>query len=309
MLELVIEAEGLTKRYGHILAVDHISFGVLKGEVFGFLGPNGAGKTTTIRMLTGLTKPTEGTARVMGFDIIRESKKAKKRIGLVPEVSNVYEELSVWDNLMFAGEIYGVPSVERKQKGRELLEMFELYDRRRDKAGKLSKGLKRRVAIAMALMNEPELLFLDEPTSGLDVPSARMIRNFIRSLNREGVTIFLATHNMEEANSLCERIAIMKQGRIVAVDSPEKLKNTIESSKSVVVSFSRLSRELKGKLEKLQGVERVVVEGDKFRLYTADPPTVLEGVFMLAQREGLRIISVNTMAPSLEDVFMMLIKR
>ena len=308
-MELVIEAEGLTKRYGHILAVDHISFGVLKGEVFGFLGPNGAGKTTTIRMLTGLTKPTEGTARVMGFDIIRESKKAKKRIGLVPEVSNVYEELSVWDNLMFAGEIYGVPSVERKQKGRELLEMFELYYRRRDKAGKLSKGLKRRVAIAMALMNEPELLFLDEPTSGLDVPSARMIRNFIRSLNREGVTIFLATHNMEEANSLCERIAIMKQGRIVAVDSPEKLKNTIESSKSVVVSFSRLSRELKGKLEKLQGVERVVVEGDKFRLYTADPPTVLEGVFMLAQREGLRIISVNTMAPSLEDVFMMLIKR
>jgi len=305
----VIEAEGLTKRYGHILAVDHISFGVLKGEVFGFLGPNGAGKTTTIRMLTGLTKPTEGTARVMGFDIIRESKKAKKRIGLVPEVSNVYEELSVWDNLMFAGEIYGVPSVERKQKGRELLEMFELYYRRRDKAGKLSKGLKRRVAIAMALMNEPELLFLDEPTSGLDVPSARMIRNFIRSLNREGVTIFLATHNMEEANSLCERIAIMKQGRIVAVDSPEKLKNTIESSKSIVVSFSRLSRELKGKLEKLQGVERVVVEGDKFRLYTADPPTVLEGVFMLAQREGLRIISVNTMAPSLEDVFMMLIKR
>ncbi|RLF34823.1 MAG: ATP-binding protein [Thermoplasmata archaeon] len=306
---MVIEAEGLTKRYGHILAVDHISFGVLKGEVFGFLGPNGAGKTTTIRMLTGLTKPTEGTARVMGFDIIRESKKAKKRIGLVPEVSNVYEELSVWDNLMFAGEIYGVPSVERKQKGRELLEMFELYYRRRDKAGKLSKGLKRRVAIAMALMNEPELLFLDEPTSGLDVPSARMIRNFIRSLNREGVTIFLATHNMEEANSLCERIAIMKQGRIVAVDSPEKLKNTIESSKSIVVSFSRLSRELKGKLEKLQGVERVVVEGDKFRLYTADPPTVLEGVFMLAQREGLRIISVNTMAPSLEDVFMMLIKR
>jgi len=308
-VELVIEVKELTKYYGPILAVDHISFNVLKGEIFGFLGPNGAGKTTTIRMLTGLTRPTEGTAKVMGFDIVREPKKAKKKIGLVPEVSNVYEELSVWDNLMFAGEIYGVPGAERKRRGRELLEMFELYDRRRDKAGKLSKGLRRRVAIAMALMNEPELLFLDEPTSGLDVPSARMIRNLVRSLNREGVTIFLTTHNMEEANSLCERIAIMNHGRIAAIDSPENLKNTIESSKSVVVSFSNLSKELKRELEKLQGVERVIVEGDKFRLYTADPPTVLESVFRFTRREGLRIISINTMGPSLEDVFMMLIKR
>jgi len=306
-MEYVIEVEELTKYYGPILAVDHIDFSVRKGEIFGFLGPNGAGKTTTVRMLTGLTKPTEGTARVMGYDVVRESKKAKRGIGLVPEVSNVYSELSVWDNLMFSGEIYGVPSGLRREKAKELLELFGLYDRRRDKAGKLSKGLRRRLTIAMALMNNPEILFLDEPTSGLDVPSARLIRNLVRSLNRSGVTIFLTTHNMEEANSLCERIAIMNHGRIAAIDSPENLKNTIESSKSVVVSFSVFSKSLIDKLGRIEGVERVVVEGDKFRLYTAYPPVVLESVFRLAQREGLKIISINTMGPSLEDVFMMLV--
>ena len=306
-MEYVIEVEELTKYYGPILAVDHIDFSVRKGEIFGFLGPNGAGKTTTVRMLTGLTKPTEGTARVMGYDVVRESKKAKRGIGLVPEVSNVYSELSVWDNLMFSGEIYGVPSGLRREKAKELLELFGLYDRRRDKAGKLSKGLRRRLTIAMALMNNPEILFLDEPTSGLDVPSARLIRNLVRSLNRSGVTIFLTTHNMEEANSLCERIAIMNHGRIAAIDSPENLKNTIESSKSVVVSFSVFSKSLVDKLDRIEGVERVVVEGDKFRLYTAYPPVVLESVFRLAQREGLKIISINTMGPSLEDVFMMLV--
>lgn len=308
-MELVIEVEELTKYYGSILAVDSISFSVLRGEIFGLLGPNGAGKTTTVRMLTGLTRPTKGTAKVMGFDIVRDPKKAKRRMNLVPEVSNVYAELSVWDNLMFAGEIYGVPSAERRRRGKELLEIFGLYDRRGDKAGKLSKGLKRRVVIAMALMNEPELLFLDEPTSGLDVPSARLIRNLIRNLSKEGVTIFLTTHNMEEANYLCERIAIMSHGKIAAIDSPENLKNSIESSKSVVISFSELRRELREKLSKLQGVERVIVEGDKFKLYTADPSIVLEEVFRLAQGEGLRIVSINTMGPSLEDVFMILTGR
>ncbi len=306
-MEPAIEAEGLTKYYGPLLAVDHVSFTVYRGELFGFLGPNGAGKTTTVRMLTGLTRPTDGTARVLGFDIVREPRRAKRRIGLLPEVSNVYHELSVWDNLMFAGEIYGVPGPERRRRGRELLEMLGLYERRREKAGRLSKGLRRRLAIAMALINDPELLFLDEPTSGLDVPSARLIRGLIRDLNRDGVTVFLTTHNMEEAGSLCERVAIINRGRIAAVDTPENLKGVVECSRSVVVSFSRPPRELAGKLGDLPGVERIVVEGDRARLYTADPPTVLEAVFEFARREGVRITSVNTLGPSLEDVFMALV--
>jgi len=301
-----IEVEELTKYYGSVLAVDHITFYVEKGEIFGFLGPNGAGKTTTVRILTGLTIPSSGIARVAGYDVVREPREAKMSIGLVPEMSNIYSELSVWDNVIFSGEIHGVPRGERKERAKDLLEMFKLYEKRQEKAGKLSKGLKRRLAIAMALVHQPEILFLDEPTSGLDVPSARLLREIVRKLNREGTTVFLTTHNMEEANSLCRRIAVISRGRIAAIDSPEKLKIIVSRTHSVVVSFSDQRGQLKSRLERLAGVEKVIEEGDKFRLYTGDPPTVLEGLFELARKEGLRILSLNTSGPSLEDVFMRL---
>ena len=305
-MEPAIEVEELTKYYGSVLAVDHITFEVKRGEIFGFLGPNGAGKTTTVRILTGLTLPTSGTAKVVGYDVVKESRRAKMSIGLVPEISNIYSELSVWDNVIFSGEIHGVPRKERQKRARKLLEMFGLYDKKKEKAGKLSKGLKRRLAIAMALVHEPKVLFLDEPTSGLDVPSAKLLREIVRKLNREGTTIFLTTHNMEEANSLCQRIAVINRGRIAAIDSPERLKMIVSRTHSVVVSFSERLEGLRSKLESLDGVEKVVEEGDKFRLYTGDPPTVLEEVFELAKRENLRIITLNTSSPSLEDVFMRL---
>ncbi|RLF01245.1 MAG: ATP-binding protein, partial [Thermoprotei archaeon] len=215
---------GLTKFYGKLLAVDNVYFNVQENEIFGFLGPNGAGKTTTIRMLTGLTKPTKGTARIFGHDILKETLTAQKYFGVVPETSNIYDYLSAWDNLMFMGELYRVPKHEREKYGRELLEIFGLYERRYDKVKGFSKGLKRRLTIAMALIHRPKLLFLDEPTSGLDVRSTVIIRNIIRKLNREGVTVFLTTHNIEEANVLCDRVAIIYKGKIVAIDTPEKLK-------------------------------------------------------------------------------------
>jgi len=306
VVEPAIEVEELTKYYGSVLAVDHITFEVKRGEIFGFLGPNGAGKTTTVRILTGLTLPTSGTAKVVGYDVVKESRRAKMSIGLVPEISNIYSELSVWDNVIFSGEIHGVPRKERQKRARKLLEMFGLYDKKKEKAGKLSKGLKRRLAIAMALVHEPKVLFLDEPTSGLDVPSAKLLREIVRKLNKEGTTIFLTTHNMEEANSLCQRIAVINRGRIAAIDSPERLKMIVSRTHSVVVSFSERLEGLRSKLESLDGVEKVVEEGDKFRLYTGDPPTVLEEVFELAKRENLRIITLNTSSPSLEDIFMRL---
>lgn len=305
-VERAIEAEGLTKYYGSLLAVDHVSFYVERGEIFGFLGPNGAGKTTTVRMLTGLTEPTSGTARVAGHDVVREPRAAKMGIGLVPEASNVYAELSVWDNVMFSGEIHGVPGEERRRRAKEILEMFELYDRRKQKAGKLSKGLKRRLSIAMALVHDPEVLFLDEPTSGLDVQSARLVKRIVRELNGNGTTIFLTTHNMDEANTLCHRVAVINRGRLAAIDTPERLKMVVERTHSVVVSFSSRPSWLRQRLERLPAVERVLEEGDKFRLYTGDPPTVLEGVFELARAEGLRILSLNTSGPTLEDVFIRL---
>ncbi len=306
MSEIAIETDNLTKYYGEILAVDHISFEVRKGEIFGFLGPNGAGKTTTIRMLTGLTPPTEGTAKIFGYDVVKETLEAKKRIGIVPETSNVYDDLSAWDNLIFSGELYGVSREQREKRAKDLLEMFGLYERRKNKVKGFSKGMKRKLTIAMGLVNDPELLFLDEPTSGLDVSSARTIKHMIKRLNDQGMTIFLTTHNIEEANLICDRVAIINKGRIAAIDTPEKLKRTIESVQSVVVAFNSSTPKLIEGLRGLPTVNEVLKQGDKFRLYTSDPSTVIEELWKFTNKNGLRIISLNTLGPSLEDVFLVL---
>ncbi len=199
----VIDVSGLTKRYGPpesgVLAVDHISFQVHRGEVFGFLGPNGAGKTTTIRMLAGLSEPTAGEASMLGLDRHRDLSQIKKRIGVVPEASNLYNELTAFDNLIFSMQLYGVPRHERAPRAEELLARFRLLEKRDAPFGKLSRGMKRALTIAAALAHEPALLFLDEPTTGLDVISARNLRQMIAGLRQEGVTVFLTTHYLEEA--------------------------------------------------------------------------------------------------------------
>lgn len=305
-MKYAIESLGLTKYYGRLLAVDNVNFNVAEKEIFGFLGPNGAGKTTTIRMLTGLTRPTKGTARIFGHDILRETLIAQKFFGVVPETSNIYDYLSAWDNLMFMGELYRVPKYERVKYGRELLEIFDLYDRRHDKVKTFSKGLKRRLTIAMALIHRPKLLFLDEPTSGLDVRSTVVIRNIIRKLNREGVTIFLTTHNIEEANILCDRVAIVYKGKIVAINTPEKLKATVESVQSIVVAFDKFSENIIKELENIPMIHTVRKEGDKIRIYTSNPPEILEILFNYAKEKDMKIISINTLSPSLEDVFLRL---
>jgi len=309
VLENVVEVSSLTKYYGGVLAVDHIDFEIHRGEIFGFLGPNGAGKTTTIRMLTGLTKPSDGEAKIFGYDVQREALAAKERIGIVPEVSNIYEDLPAWDNLIFTAELYHVKKKDARERARELLELFDLYERRGVKAKTFSKGMKRRLAISMGLINEPELLFLDEPTSGLDVESALLIKDVIRRLNSQGSTVFLTTHNMEEANTLCDRVAIIHKGRIAAIDSPEKLKRTIQSVQSVEVAFEEASNEILSQLEGIGGVNEVRKEGDKFRLYTNDPATVLSNLWDFTKAKGLRPITLNTLGPSLEDVFVRLTRK
>jgi len=305
-MESAIQAIGLTKRYGDLLAVDQVSFQVEKGEIFGFLGPNGAGKTTTIRMLTTLTKPSEGTAKIFGYDIQREPISAKERMGIVPEISNVYDELSAWDNLLFTAELYHVRKGEAEKRAKELLEMFDLYEKKRNKAKGFSKGMRRRLAIAMGLMNKPDLLFLDEPTSGLDVQSALIIKDIVRDLNKAGSTIFLTTHNIEEANVLCGRVAIIHKGRIAAIDTPERLKRTIQSVQSVEVAFDPTPPNIGPDLERVEGVNEVRKEGDKFRLYTNDPSNVLLNLWDYVKAKGLIPITVNTLGPSLEDVFVRL---
>jgi ABC-2 type transport system ATP-binding protein len=300
--ENAIEVTDLTKRYDGILGVDNITFHVQKDEIFGFLGPNGAGKTTTIRLLTGLTRPTSGTIRVSGIDMTRESNNAKERLGVVPEVSNIYDEMSAWDNLIFAAQLYRVPRDERENRAKELLELFGLYERRTDRAGTLSKGMKRRLTIAAALIHKPGILFLDEPTSGLDVQSSRMIRNLTKELNKKGATVFLTTHYIEEADQLCQRVAIINEGKIVAVDSPEKLKASVEKHQIIEVSFDQ-TQNLEHKLASLKYVNKAVQVGDKFRLHVRNTLETVPLIIDFARQNGLKIVTINTLNPSLEDAF------
>jgi len=215
-MTVAIEADRLTKRYRAeqrdgpgVLAVDRVNFSVAAGEVFGFLGPNGSGKTTTLRILTTLTRITSGRALVMGHDVATERLTVRRLIGIVPEVSNVYDEYSAWDNLLFTARLYGMARRLREERATLLLQQFDLWDRRASRAAEFSKGMRRRLCLAMGLVHQPRVLFLDEPTSGLDVQSARAIRDTVRALKAAGTTVFLTTHNMDEAARVCDRVAII----------------------------------------------------------------------------------------------------
>ncbi|MCJ7506276.1 ATP-binding cassette domain-containing protein [Candidatus Bathyarchaeota archaeon] len=299
----VIIASGLTKQYAEILAVDHINFKVKKGEIFGFLGPNGAGKTTTIRMLTGLTKPTSGTAKISGRDCVKENLKVKQKIGVVSETSNLYNELSAWDNLTFIGGLYCVDKSTRDKRVEQLLRAFQLYERRNDHLASYSKGMKRRVRIAAALIHAPEVLFLDEPTSGLDVQSSRIIRTLLRELNKEGMTIFLTTHYIDEADQLCGRIAIIRQGRMVVDGSPEQLKSSLQSERIVEVALSGSGSDFETFLKAEPTVKEVTRQGNKYHVHTLNANSVLRKIVEFATSAKLEIISMSTSQPSLEDVF------
>ena len=215
-----IEAHQLTRNYKGLRAVDQISFSVEPGEIFGFLGPNGAGKTTTIKMLTGQLRPTAGSASVAGWNIVNQRDQLKPCIGVVFEYQNIYERLSARDNLLFSASLYGVA----RERVDQVIEIVGLADWSNQKAQKLSNGMKQRLLIARALLHEPEIIFMDEPTKGLDPGVARAIRKLISDLSQQGVTIFLTTHYMEEADQLSDRVAILDQGRIVALNAPDQLK-------------------------------------------------------------------------------------
>jgi ABC-2 type transport system ATP-binding protein len=299
-----IEAQELTKYYRDLLAVDRISFEVQQGEIFGFLGPNGAGKTTTQRMLTTLLEPTSGTIRINGYDLAHDAYPAKRQIGLVPEEANVYSELTAWDNLLFTASLYRVPRRERAARAQELLQTFGLWEKRAVKVENFSKGMRRRLSIAMAIIHRPTLLFLDEPTPGLDAQSTRAIQDLIRQMNAEGTTVFLTTHQIEEANQLCDRVAIINHGQIAAIDTPERLKETFRRVQSVEMALEPDGAAHGNALAALAGVTTAARAGDKWRLYTENPSALLPLVLDYAREHALRIVSLNTLGPSLEDVFL-----
>ena len=297
----VIAVNGLTKRFGAITAVDDISFTVPEGELFGFLGPNGAGKTTTIRTLTGILTPDAGDVSICGIDVQKHPIAAKMHMGIIPEMSNVYTELTARQNVVLAGRFYGMHRKAAEERTDQLLQQFELSDRKDDRVEGFSKGMKQRVLIASALVHVPQVLFLDEPTSGLDVHSQRLIRAIIREMNDAGTTVFLTTHHIEEANTLCDRVGIINRGALAAINTPERLKQAFNETQSVEVAFDTPTDI--GEIERSGLVHRTERAGDTWRLYTDDPDALAKCVFAFAKRRKLSFTALSIEGVSLEDVF------
>ncbi|MHA1913476.1 MAG: ABC transporter ATP-binding protein [Promethearchaeota archaeon] len=290
-----------------IQAVDDVSFEVIKGEIFGFLGPNGAGKTTTIRMMTGVLKPTKGNIVIFGKDVRKNPIAIKQITGNVPEEANVYLELSGWQNLNLIGEIYGISKKERIKRAELLLTKFELYEKRNVKAKKYSKGMKQRLLLCMALMSNPKILFLDEPTGGLDVQSARIIKQLIKEYNENGVTIFLTTHDMEIANELCHRIAIINHGKIVSLDTPVNLKKLTQEYKAI--DFYLTQGGVKNEIAKLNTVREVQEVNEGFHVIVEDFHEAICEIVDFIKENNLILKDLNTNQPKLEDAFIKIIER
>jgi len=302
----IIQVQDLCKRFGELQAVDHLDFSVREGEIFGFLGPNGAGKTTTIRMLVGLLRPDSGSALVNGHDVQKEPVRAKESVGVVPESSNLYGELSAIENLIYMAQLYDVPKKEWEPRGEELLKEFNLLDRKDGKFQGFSRGMKRRLTIAAALVHRPRILFLDEPTTGLDVMSARGLRGVIKNLKKKGVTIFLTTHLIQEAEDLCDRVAIIVKGKIRIIDTPEALKEKVRETEVLEIKPNPVSQALPGKMEALVGVEKAVLVEDKLRLYGKSLHGSVCQILNQLNAEGVGILSIQTLTPTLEDAFVKL---
>jgi ABC-2 type transport system ATP-binding protein len=302
----IIRVNELSKSYGPTLAVDHVSFEVKEGEVFGFLGPNGAGKTTTIRMMVGLTQPSAGTALINGYDVLKEPVEVKQTIGLVPETSNLYGELTSLQNLIYQAELYGVPKKERRIRAIQLLEEFGLKEHEEKPFQKLSRGLKRRLTIATALIHHPKILFLDEPTTGLDVMSARGLRKLILDSKKKGLTIFLTTHYIPEAESLCDRIAIIVKGKIRIIDTPENIRSQAKDIEILEVGLEWVPDDLKNKFLSLGGIEKILIDENRIHFHAKKLDQVISPIMKSLEEHGAKIESIKTLNPTLEDAFIRL---
>jgi len=298
-----VEVLNLTKRYDEVLAVDSISFNVGRGELFGFLGPNGAGKTTTINMLTGLARLDSGNIKIDGIDCTRNPKAAQHLVGIVPDESNLYNELTGYDNLCFCAALYGIRKNERQKRARELLETFGLSDAADRKFAGYSKGMKRKLTFAAGIIHQPPILFLDEPTTGIDVASARQVRQIIANLHREGTTVFLTTHYIEEAERLCERIAFIVNGRIVRIDSTANLLRPIQGKQVLILSVSHSGENIAEEMSSVfpQYQFQPAVPG-QIRVESWEPVNIGPLVRFLEERE-IQVTEARRRLPSLEDVF------
>ncbi len=299
MTESVIVVETLPRRFGEFVAVDHINFEVKPGEVIGYLGPNGSGKTTTIRMLLGLLKPSDGKATVLGYDVFKQSEEIRARVGYMSQKFAIYDDLTTLENLTFYGGVYGINEKARIQ---HTLELVGLKGHENTLTRDMSTGWRQRLSLGIALVHEPKLLFLDEPTSGVDPTARRAFWDLIYELAEGGVTILVTTHYMDEAE-YCERVAVMRDGKLLAMDTPTNLKKSIITGDVWEVYVHPLERGV-DILSAMPGVDRVGLAGDHLRVISSQvEKDVIQG---LLSREGIRVEKIERGEPTLEDVFLAL---
>lgn len=305
-MNLIIEADNLQRRFGEHTAIDGITFNVASGEVFGLLGPNGAGKTTTVRLLNGILPPSGGTARVFGLDPTLDGEKIRRQTGVLTETPALYERLSARENLEFFGTLQEIPASDLSQRVDEMLSFFELSSRAKDKVETYSKGMKQRLALARALIHKPPLLFLDEPTSGLDPEAAQQVDDLIADLSRTGgQTVVLATHNLLEAQRLCDRVAIMNKGKILALGSLEELSRNLWPVTWVDIQFYKTpAKGIKELLEKQHGVIQVKLDSgqDALSVQVQNESVIPDVVRQLVEQDA-SIMRVNPRDYTLEDIY------
>ena len=304
----MIEVKNLTKHFGEVTAVDSVTFHVAKGEVFGLLGPNGAGKTTTIRMLCCLIAKTSGEAWIAGHPIdgSADSLAIRKMVGLVTDNVGLYEELSAYENLDYYGKLYECPEPQRQERIEYYLTMMDLWDKRNLDISDYSKGMKQKIAIARALVHDPELLFLDEPTANLDPESARVVREIILKLKKEGKTIFINTHNLDEAQRICDRIGILKT-RLLAVNTPDQLESTVGGANKTVFQLEQVTDHILEAVRQIHSTE-IGVEDNKITLVLADPLKQNPDVVQQIVSAGGRIQYITQLNPSLEETYLKVIQ-
>ena len=296
--ETVIRIDGLSKTYGDTVAVDGIDLSVYRGEVFGILGPNGAGKTTTLEMIEGLRMPDGGTIEVAGHDAVKESDDLKRIIGVQLQTTALFDYLNLRETLELFADLYGADS--SKERIEEILRMVSLEEKAGARVEQLSGGQQQRLSIALALVNDPKVVFLDEPTTGLDPQARRNLWDVVREIQEQGKTIVLTTHYMEEAQVLCDRVAVMDHGRIIACDTPLQL---IRSLKMDATVLATTDGDLDGALETLPGVEGVEHQGNELRLRTGDAQKTITALMMLAAERDVRLENLSVQSANLEDVF------
>ena len=298
-----IEMVELCKDFGKFRAVDHLTLTVQQGEIFGLLGPNGSGKTTTINMVSGLSVPTGGEVSVMGYDVRRDARRIRQILGSVPQETALYEELSASTNLDFHADLFGVPRREKKERIIRMLKLVQLLDRKDSRVGTFSGGMKRRLALGRALLHDPQLIYLDEPTLGVDVQSRRAIWDYIISLREQGKTVLITTNYLEEAQALCDRLAIIDHGKLIAVDTPVHLKQTYGGS--VVELETVQPSDAVAQLRALAGVKDVVQDGSRLTITTQDNSNVVPQIINVISHQG-EIHSIAVREPNLDEVFLRL---